>query len=188
VTLIPWEAVPGHHRAAVLDWLNAPSTLRGFNRFKVIGPGELEHVLAPSGVLWAAYPGEEVESVQGKVPVGVVALAFAHIVHGTAEVRVAVDEKWRGKGYGQAMLRKCVETVKIRSRFRKLYAYVLDHNEASKRAFAAAGFEKEAVLRGMRWSEGGWRDLEIWTCRVGEDVEPDLLAMDLVQTSEGFPA
>ena len=85
---------------------------------------------------------------------------------GTAEISLYVDEKFRRRGIGRALLEKAIANgpgLKMRT----LIGYVLGHNETSLALFEHAGFERWGRLPRIARFEESERDLVI----VGRHVE-----------------
>jgi len=80
--------------------------------------------------------------------------------HGSAEISIYVNEKFRRRGIGRALLTKAI-AVAPRLNARVLVGYVLGHNEASLRLFEQAGFGQWGRLPRLARFENAERDLVI---------------------------
>lgn len=81
---------------------------------------------------------------------------FDWLSDNSAEVNIAVTEKFRGQGYGTEIIRK--SSVMFLSEFSKcvdIYAYIKSDNTASIRGFTKAGyvFQKETEHKGNKCVE-----------------------------------
>jgi RimJ/RimL family protein N-acetyltransferase len=62
-----------------------------------------------------------------------------------AVISVSVDRKYRGRGYGSAMIRLASQKLFYLSETNLIHAYIKQNNEASIRAFVKAGYKEAAV-------------------------------------------
>ncbi|HEX8076172.1 MAG TPA: GNAT family N-acetyltransferase [Chthoniobacterales bacterium] len=79
---------------------------------------------------------------------------------GAAEISIYVDEKFRRRGIGRALLERAVADAP-RLSARVLIGYVLGHNEASLALFEGAGFQRWGRLPRIARFEESERDLVI---------------------------
>ncbi len=63
-----------------------------------------------------------------------------------AVVSVALDSAHRGRGYGSKAIKLASQKLFQASRVARIHAYVKQHNEASLRAFAKAGYQNAGIL------------------------------------------
>ena len=68
------------------------------------------------------------------------------------------DPAFRGRGYGSDALRTLCRFGFDEMNLHRIWARVLDFNEASLRCFTQCGFCREGVLRQDCWREGAWHD------------------------------
>jgi L-amino acid N-acyltransferase YncA len=80
--------------------------------------------------------------------------------HGAAEISIYVNERFRRRGIGRALLEKAIADAP-RLKARALVGYVLGHNEASLSLFEGLGFERWGRLPRIARFENGERDLVI---------------------------
>jgi L-amino acid N-acyltransferase YncA len=83
-----------------------------------------------------------------------------HAYHKTAELGIYLEEKFRGKGLGDACLKYAIEkssSLNITS----LTGFIFGHNEPSLKLFYKHGFEKWAHMPQIADMEGILRDLII---------------------------
>jgi phosphinothricin acetyltransferase len=80
--------------------------------------------------------------------------------NGTAEISIYVNEKFRRRGVGRALLAKAIADAP-RLHVRALVGYVLGHNEASLRLFEQSGFERWGRLPRIARFEEIARDLVV---------------------------
>jgi L-amino acid N-acyltransferase YncA len=83
----------------------------------------------------------------------------------TGEVSVYVNEKFRRRGVGQALLAKAIAAAP-QLRFTALIGNVFAHNEPSLRLFERSGFERWGFLPGVARVDGIARDVAIMGRRV----------------------
>ncbi len=83
-----------------------------------------------------------------------------HAYHKTSEIGIYLEEKFRGKGLGDACLKYAIEkcaSLNITS----LTGFIFGHNEPSLKLFYKHGFEKWAHMPGICDMEGILRDVII---------------------------
>lgn len=149
VRLVPLGAA---HKDNMRRWSNDPEIAR------LMGRGEPVSV-AEHDVYYAAIAHRDdcaffaVELVDSGAHIGNVWFWGIDRRHRKAELRVVIgDPAARGKGIGaEAIDLLCVHGFEV-LKLHRIYAYVLSINPAAKRAFIAAGFSDEGILRGDRWS------------------------------------
>ena len=78
----------------------------------------------------------------------------------TAEVSVYVDEKFRRRGVGRALLRGAIMRAPQLG-ITAMVGLIFAHNQPSLRLFARLGFEKWGLLPGVAHLDGVERDLTI---------------------------
>ena len=79
---------------------------------------------------------------------------------GAVEISIYVDQNFRRRGIGRALLCKAIADAP-RLKARALLGYVLGHNEASLALFESAGFERWGRLPRIARFENAERDLVI---------------------------
>ncbi len=86
----------------------------------------------------------------GRRPIGQIRFDLSR--RKTARIDVSVDSKFRGRGYGSALIRKATERVMKKLRLKSVHAYVRLENAASVHTFERAGFETIGLkrVRGIR--------------------------------------
>lgn len=77
------------------------------------------------------------------------------------------DLSVRGAGAGQDAIRQTASRA-FELGAHRLYARILSSNQASQRAFAAVGFQREGVMRAHVRREGELLDCELWGLLPGE--------------------
>ena len=92
--------------------------------------------------------------------------------HGSAEISIYVNEKFRRRGIGRALLAKAIVDAP-RLNARTLVGYVLGHNAASLAVFEQAGFERWGRLPRIARFETAERDLVIVGRHVGTMTKPE---------------
>jgi phosphinothricin acetyltransferase len=80
--------------------------------------------------------------------------------NGAAEISIYVNERFRRRGIGRALLEKAISDAP-RLKARALVGYVLGHNEASLSLFEGSGFERWGRLPRIARFEETDRDLVI---------------------------
>jgi L-amino acid N-acyltransferase YncA len=78
----------------------------------------------------------------------------------TAEVSVYVDEKFRRRGVGRALLREAIARAPELG-ITAMVGLIFAHNQPSLRLFSQIGFERWGLLRGVARLDGVERDLTI---------------------------
>ena len=150
VTLRPITPDDARHLAAYLD----ADTLMLLGR---IGEAPTEDVV----IDWWTTPSTTARRfaiVVDTMPVGYVALSGINLLHGHAEIGIAIpDPRQRGKRYGTAAVRLLCQWGIDALGLHTILAVVFGYNTASLRAFHAAGFVEAGRLRayvkarGERW-------------------------------------
>jgi RimJ/RimL family protein N-acetyltransferase len=79
---------------------------------------------------------------------------------GKGELGIMIgDRKFRGKGLGREAIMLLAKFVFEELRFNKLYARVLEYNEAAQKCFVNAGFKAEGRDRQSFYGEGKFWDI-----------------------------
>jgi spore coat polysaccharide biosynthesis protein SpsF len=128
-------------RDRVLAWRNDPDTVRFSLTGSAVTPGE--HARWYARRLEDPATRLSIAELDGE-PIGSVRV---DVVDAVGTVSIAVDPAHRGRGLGTAMLRRLVETTRGDVGLIRLVAEVVPGNEASCRAFAAAGFVEQPHAR-----------------------------------------
>jgi RimJ/RimL family protein N-acetyltransferase len=83
-------------------------------------------------------------------------------VHRSAEIGLRIgDETHRGRGYGKEALSLGLAFCWNHLNLNRAQLIVLRHNERALRAYRAAGFAEEGVMRSAAFVDGEWTDLVI---------------------------
>jgi RimJ/RimL family protein N-acetyltransferase len=77
---------------------------------------------------------------------------------GALEIGIALFPEHRGHGRGTAAQRQLVEYLFSTTPVNRVQAHTETGNLAEQRALEKAGFQREGVVRGVSFREGGWRD------------------------------
>ena len=101
---------------------------------------------------------------------------------GAAEISIYVDERFRRRGLGRALLEKAIADAP-RVNARALLGYILGHNEASLALFESAGFERWGRLPRLARLENAERDLVI----VGRHIEMERACPQAVKNQREKP-
>ncbi len=80
--------------------------------------------------------------------------------NGTVEVSIYLEESMRGKGIGEACLKKAIEEAPLR-KVHTLLGFIFGHNAPSIQLFKKHGFEQWARLPEVANMDGVMRDLLI---------------------------
>lgn len=83
-----------------------------------------------------------------------------HAYHKTAELGIYLEEKFRGKGLGDACLKYAIDKCPSLN-INNLTGFIFGHNEPSLKLFYKHGFEKWAHMPQIADMEGTLRDLII---------------------------
>lgn len=98
----------------------------------------------------------------GKI-VGVVELHKINWIHRRADVGIQIwDSSNRNKGFGRAALSELLHMAFRRLNLNRLSAKITSNNTASVRLFKSVGFSKEGLLREYIFTDGQYRDAEIF--------------------------
>ena len=91
--------------------------------------------------------------------IGTIHLGPISWVHRRAELGIMIGEtsEW-GQGYGTEAIEAVCRHAHYRMGLEKITAGVINLNTGAQRAFAKAGFTKEATLPHHRWCRGLWCD------------------------------
>lgn len=95
---------------------------------------------------------------EGSTPVGFLMYGynFEHPTHQAFIIRLMVDEKYQGKGYGRFGMEKMLELFRVDERIKAVGISYEPENDAARKLYASLGFqetgrmvegEAEAVLR-----------------------------------------
>jgi ribosomal-protein-alanine N-acetyltransferase len=136
-------------------WINDPEVMEGLDR--VLPATEEEHrrfierhVAGNDPAVWFSIEADGAY-------VGNVWLWDVHWRHRRAEVRLFVGERAvRGSGVGTAAIAAISEYAFGKLGLHKLVAYVHASNEASRKAFEAAGYDVEGELREEAFRDGAF--------------------------------
>lgn len=112
--------------------------------------------------LWMAF--------DGSVNIGWVSYQWFYgrpAYNGTAELSIYLDEKARGKGYGEKILQHAIESCG-RLNIKTLLGYIFAHNERSLKLFSKMGFEQWGHFPRIAELDGIERDLIIVGKRINE--------------------
>lgn len=143
ITLAPftWEQAQVYR-----DWVNQEESARWLTRSLPVTP--LEHqrwyenlVQRQDAVVFSVLENKSGEYL------GNVWLWGVHPVHRSAELRILLGPRAKGKGYGSEACRGLLRFAFNDLNLHKVYLYVLNHNKAAVRAFEKSGFVSEGVLK-----------------------------------------
>ena len=155
------------HKEKTRAWANDPEIARLMDRARPVSEEEHE-------VFFDAIARRDdcvffaIQLADGGAHVGNVWLWGIDPRHRKAELRVVVGEAAaRGRGAGTEAIDLLCRYGFDRLNLHRIYAYVLSTNPAGKRAFEAAGFVAEGVLREDRWADGRFVDTHL-LARLGE--------------------
>lgn len=142
-----------------LAWINDPDVMDGLDRAVPVTAEQhaeyiRKNVVQNDAAVWYAIE----DAVKGE-HIGIVWLWDIHRRHRRAEVRIVIAPAYAGHGYGTASLNQVAQYAFDTLGLHKLYAYVHERNDRSRRAFERAGFQQEAVLRAEAFWNGGFRDV-----------------------------
>ena len=140
-------------------WINEPEVMQGLDR--VLPATEIDHerfierhVAGNDSSVWFS-----VDAADGAY-VGAIWLWDVHWRHRRAEVRLFIGHPgYRGRGLGTSAISSIATYAFDSLGLHKLYAYVHESNERSKRAFEDAGFSLESTLREEAFREGAYYDV-----------------------------
>ena len=87
----------------------------------------------PTWVCLAAYAGEE--------PVGFAMYGIEEEDNSLWIIRMMIDEKFQGNGYGREILKEVVEHIKSRNLIEEIYLSFVPGNDAARKLYASHGFK-----------------------------------------------
>ena len=76
----------------------------------------------------------------------------------TTELGISVDQDWRGKGVGSAMMEAAVEWAQTTAQLKRITLFVLERNQDAVRLYERLGFEIEGKLRKDFYRDGVYLD------------------------------
>ena len=146
------------HLARTRAWANDPENIRLMNRERPVTEAEhetwFESIRRRDDCAFFA-----VETGDPGRHVGNVWLWAIEPRHRKAEVRIVIGEApARGRGIGSAAIDQLCRYAFEQRQLHRVYAYVLAHNPAARRAFERAGFHLEGTLRDDRWTGDDFTD------------------------------
>lgn len=141
------------------SWLNDQETTRfmGSGNFPVTAKG-LKHYIRQyenndAGMLLGIFLKKSARHI-GNITLNTISWKDRH-----AEIGLIIgDRKARGKGYGSEAIALLVDHSFARLNLHKLYAGMMEGNEASRKAFIKCGFKEEAVLKEHFYLNGEYLD------------------------------
>ena len=96
-------------------------------------------------------------------PIGLANLDQIDLYNRHAEIGIGIaNEKFRGQGYATAALRLLMQYAHDQMGLQRIYARVIDGNEASKACFEKLGFQLEGIQRKHVYRDGQWLDLYLY--------------------------
>jgi [ribosomal protein S5]-alanine N-acetyltransferase len=101
-----------------------------------------------------------IRKIDAPVIIGYVQITGINATHRSAEIGLRIGaEQNRGQGFGQEALHLAVNFCWNHLNLNRVQLIVFKHNERAIRAYQAAGFKKEGVLRKAAFIGGEWTDL-----------------------------
>ena len=76
--------------------------------------------------------------------------------------------EYRGQGIGRAAQRQLAELFFRQTTVNRIEAHTDVENIAEQRALEAAGFQREAIVRGVQWRDGAYHDGYLYAVLRGE--------------------
>lgn len=144
------------------QWINIPKVMRGLDRVLPVTYTEhntwyknlIEDKTKVAYSIW----DKDIHQI-----VGMVNLNNLEWRHRKAEVRLVIDPIQQHKGYGTQALIRISNLAFLKLGLNKLYAYILENNTPSIKAFEGALFLQEARLKKDRLSDGEFIDVFIYS-------------------------
>ncbi len=99
---------------------------------------------------------------------GTVILSGIDRKNGVAQIHIKLAPEGRGFGVGADAIAAMVEYAFREQRLHCITAGVLHYNISSQKTFEKCGFQKEGVLRGRVYKDGGYQDLYSYSIVKGE--------------------
>lgn len=146
-----------HVGADYLRWINDPEVMRHTEARWMLHDREsaVDYVRRSNG----GPQSKLFRILDGEAHVGNLRLSAIDLIHSRAEVALIIGEaSARGRGIGRKAIRIAAAHAFFTLSLNKLTAGFYASNEASIRAFSAAGFSRVAELKHHYRCEGGWDD------------------------------
>jgi RimJ/RimL family protein N-acetyltransferase len=101
-----------------------------------------------------------IRKIDRPIIIGYVQIVNINSTHRSAEIGIRIgSETERGHGFGTEALRLAVDFCWDHLNLNRVQLVVFRHNDRAMRAYKAAGFKKEGVLRKAAFIGGAWVDL-----------------------------
>jgi len=143
-------------------WINNPINMAGLDR--VLPVTQQEHDLWYQNLVQDRSRVAFSINITNQSSIGMVSLNQIDWRHGKAEVRILIGaEGSLSKGFGKEALKSISSFSFYKLGLHKLYAYILENNIASIKAFEGSGFIQEARLKKDRLSNGEFIDVFIYS-------------------------
>jgi len=144
------------------NWINNPRNMIGLDR--VLPVTQKEHKVWYNNLIEDKSRIAFSICLPSQSRIGMVYLNQVDWRHGRAEVRILIGvEGALSKGFGREALKSISSFSFYKLGLHKLYAYILENNIASIKAFEGSGFIQEARLKKDRLSNGEFIDVFIYS-------------------------
>ncbi len=101
-----------------------------------------------------------IRKIDRPIIIGYVLISGINSTHRSAEIGIRIgSDSDRGQGFGKEALRLAVDFCWDHLNLNRVQLVVFKHNDRAVRAYKAAGFKKEGVLRKAAFIGGEWIDL-----------------------------
>ena len=144
---------------ALFRWRNSPEVMHLDGLYRPLSEPEFDAWFTAIG----QRPDQVVFAIRGTARpelLGYVEVLHIQPVQRSAELAIMIgDPANRGHGYGREALRLCTAFCWDELNLRRLSLHLLADNLAAQRAYQAAGFQREGLLRQAIFSDGRFRDV-----------------------------
>jgi len=89
-----------------------------------------------------------------------------------AEVSIALNMEYQGKGFGKNALHTLIDYAFNSVNLHRLEAEIFAYNQKAKKLFESIGFKHEGTLREARYAEGKYHDILRYGILIREFVNP----------------
>jgi len=139
-----------------LEWINDPVNMDGLDRALPASAEQHEQYIRANVTENRAAVWFAVETLSEREHVGIVWLWDVNDRHRRAEVRIVIGSEAAGRGYGPDALNALALYAFRTLGLHKLYAYIHERNQRSRKAFERAGFVLEATLKDEAFWNGAF--------------------------------
>jgi RimJ/RimL family protein N-acetyltransferase len=162
-TLIKLELFTEADADRLISWVNSPDFLLQWAGPSFTFPLDRKQIIKHLEVMKGRYPKsfiyKAIDSETNEV-IGHIELSNIDLENLSASIsRVLVSPLYRGKGYGQEMIKSVLEIGFKEFQLHRIDLRVFDFNKGAIKCYEKCGFKKEGLLRDARKSSNGYWSL-----------------------------